>query len=72
MDIKEKIIGIACRNNFYVCIVTNNGEVYDWDAKYMDSRDMRRSDDIEPRKVIELSDKRVGNLFLFKLIIKES
>jgi len=34
MDIKEKITCIACDDNFYV-VVTDNGEVYDWNLEYV-------------------------------------
>jgi len=54
MVFKEKITSIACNNNFYV-VVTDNDEVYDWSWEQK-----------KPRKVIELSGKTIGNLFLFK------
>jgi len=59
MVIKEKITSIACNNNFYV-VVTDNDEVYDW--SFWDKK---------PRKVIELSGKTIGNLFLFKTYYKK-
>jgi len=67
--IKEKITCIACSDQFYV-VVTDNGEVYDWSLHYVG--DCNSEEGIEkPRKVIELSGKTIGNLFLFKAYYKK-
>jgi len=62
MAIKEKITCIACDDNFYV-VVTDNNEVYTWSVEEGYAE--------KPRKVIELSGKTIGNLFLFKAYYKK-
>jgi len=70
MDIKKRIISIACGNNFYVA-VTNNGEVYECIPKDLKNCDMQKNFIEEPRKIIELLGKTIGNLFFFKAYYKK-
>jgi len=68
MDIQEKITCIANGFNFYM-IVTDTGKTYSWGENYLGQLGNSRLKSMRNLKEpceVELSDKRIGNSFLFK------